>query len=390
MLFAASATLCAVAGDFSVLLVGRALQGIASACCFTTSLAVIDVIFDSDRRVLAVGLWGAAGGLGSAIGPLLAGGLSAAWSWRGFFAVNIPFGVVSFVLLATLVPPLPSNRRLPVDVVRLGALTVAVALTVGGLQHAAPGGWGSAGTLVPLALGVGIGAVLVAHGRGREPLVPKAVTDTASFRVGTWVATASNWGSGVILVLVPAALQVVRHATVLETGALFLGFSVPYAIAGAVSGPISRRLGPRTAMATGLVTTAAGLGLLALVGLDAAVVALLVALAIAGAGTGIVYSVSTSYTIGDTRPADAGEASALLTMLRLLGLTLSVALSTSLAIWVDGLGLGVGSAGLRVALALAAVVTLAGVLPMMVRSRSSVSDAGLRPRLTGGRGPVPD
>ena len=294
------------------------------------------------------------------------------------------------MLLATLVPPLPSNRRLPVDVVRLGALTVAVALTVGGLQHAAPGGWGSAGTLVPLALGVGIGAVLVARGHGREPLVPKAVTDTASFRVGTWVATASNWGSGVILVLVPAALQVVRHATVLETGALFLGFSVPYAIAGAMSGPISRRLGPRTAMATGLVTTAAGLGLLALVGLDAAVVALLVALAIAGAGTGIVYSVSTSYAIGDTRPADAGEASALLTMLRLLGLTLSVAL-----------------------------VDLARHLGRRPRSRCRLRGppgrararcgrdarrrapddgavavervrAGLRPRLTGGRGPVPD
>ena len=50
VLFAVSATVCAVADDFSVLLVGPALQGIASACCFTTSLAVIDVIFDADRR----------------------------------------------------------------------------------------------------------------------------------------------------------------------------------------------------------------------------------------------------------------------------------------------------------------------------------------------------
>ena len=96
----------------------------------------------------------------------------------------------------------------------------------------------------------------------------------------------------------------------------------------------------------------------------------MLALAIAGAGNGVLYSVSTSFALTDTAPADAGEGSALLTMLRLLGLTLSVALSTSLMLRVDGFDLGFESAGLRVVLGVAAVVVAAGAVPLVARAQA--------------------
>ena len=217
------------------------------------------------------------------------------------------------------------------------------------------------------------------------------MTRPASFRFGTWVATTSNWGSAVALVLVPASLQAVRHASVLETGALFLSFSIAYAITGGFSGPLIRALGVGSALLLGIAVFAAGLALLAIVGPAASTGALLAALAVAGAGNGILYSGSTTYALVDTQAADAGEASGLLTMLRLLGLTLGVALSTSLVLWVDGMGLGIGSAGLRVALGLAAVIVAAGAIPLLARRPARHVQSPARAAAgTGGGPPAPD
>ena len=373
VLFAASATVCAVADSFGVLLVGRALQGVASACAFTTSLAVIDAMFPADRRAFAVGLWGAAAGVGGAIGPLLAGGLAAVWSWRAFFAVNIPFGVFSFVCLLAFVPRSTADRGRDLDLGRLVTLTAAVALVVGGLQNAAPNGWGAAGTIIPLVAGAGLGAVLAMRRRAKGPLVPTRVTRPMPFRVGTWVATAENWGAGVVLVLVPPALQAARDVGVLQTGLLFLSFSVASALTGAASGFLVRTLGARTVLRVGLAVLAVGLAALALLGPAAALGPLLVALAFAGAGNGVVYSVATSYALTDTAVKDAGEASGVLTMARLLGLTLAIALSSSLVVWVDGLDLGFAWAGLRVALALGAVVVAVGTVPLWRGERQAVA-----------------
>ena len=231
--------------------------------------------------------------------------------------------------------------------------------------------------MLPLALGAVLSAVLLAQ-RGRRPrFVPKRVTDSVSFRIGTWVATTSNWGSGVVLVLVPAAIQAVRHTSVLETGVLFLAFSIPYALGGAVSGLMARSFGGRASMGIGTALLAVGLGGLAIVGPGGPGGALVLTLAIAGAGNGVLYSVSTSFALTDTAPADAGEGSALLTMLRLLGLTLSVALSTSLMLRVDGFDLGFESAGLRVALGLAAVVVAAGAVPLVARAKPDPATKGV-------------
>ena len=69
----------------------------------------------------------------------------------------------------------------------------------------------------------------------------------SAFRLGTETATLSNWGSGVVIVLVPTALEVVRGVSVLEAGILFLGFSIPFALGGLLSGFMIRSLtAPRT------------------------------------------------------------------------------------------------------------------------------------------------
>src|SRR5262245_7104187 len=80
--FAIASALCAWSETFPVMMLGRTLQGVASACCFTTSLAAIDALFEGDdSQPMAIGIWGALGGIGGASGPLVASLLNEAFSW---------------------------------------------------------------------------------------------------------------------------------------------------------------------------------------------------------------------------------------------------------------------------------------------------------------------
>ncbi len=228
--FGIASAICAVSDTFAVMILGRSLQGVASACCFTTSLAAIDAMFTGDDQPLAVGIWGALGGIGGACGPLVASLLASAFSWRAFFGVNVVLLTIALPLLIWLVPPIPSDRTRTVPVVTLGFLMLGIAFVVGGIQHAASGGWLAAATLGSIAIGAVFLLVVARRRRPEDPLVAAVVTRSPSFRLGTATATLSNWGSGVVMVLVPTALELVRDTSVLETGMLFLAFSIPFAL----------------------------------------------------------------------------------------------------------------------------------------------------------------
>jgi MFS family permease len=359
--FALASALCAVSDTFALMMVGRALQGVASACCFTTSLAAIDAMFVGEEQPLAVGIWGALGGIGGACGPLVASLLASAWSWRAFFGVNVLLLAIALPLLMWLVPPLPSDHTRTVPVVTLGFLMLGIGFACGGIQHAASAGWEATTTLVSIAIGV---ICLFVVGRRRlptDPLVPATVTGSGPFRLGTATATLSNWGSGVVMVLVPTALELVRHTTVLETGILFLAFSVPFAVGGAASGLMIRARNAPATLAVGSAGMVLGMVALAIVGPDGPLGSVLLTLAVIGFGNGLVYSAATSYALVAVAPEDAGEASAVLSALRVLGLALAVALSTSLMTSIDNAFPG-DSWGLRAALVVAAAITAVGYL----------------------------
>ena len=367
--FVIASAICAWADTWAIFITGRALQGVASACCFTTSLVVIDACFDDRDRPVAVGLWAAIGGVGSAAGPLVASGIASLASWRAFFGVNIGLGAIALIALGALVPRTAGDPSRVLHPVRLGFLTLGIALAVGGLQVAGNDGWGNATTIGLILIGVLILAAVL-FGPRAGPLVARNVTRVKSFWAGSGFATASNWGSGVALVLVPAALQSARDIDVLQAGALFLAYSVPFALGGSVSGPLVRFRGGRETLTGGTVVQALGLGVLAIVGLDAALVVMIGALTLAGFGNGVVYSAATSVGLSEIERDDAGEASGLLTMLRLLGLSIGVAMSTSLVHAVDDAIQG-SAPGIQVALGLAALVTLAGVLCVPLLGRTA-------------------
>src|SRR5918992_6081886 len=123
--FGVTSLLCALAPTIEMLVVARALQGVAGALLTPAALAVIVATFPPGERGRAVGAWTAWGGIGTVLGPVIGGQLVDAASWRWIFAINVPLVLVTMWLILRVVPERRrTTERKQVDV--LGATLCAL------------------------------------------------------------------------------------------------------------------------------------------------------------------------------------------------------------------------------------------------------------------------
>src|SRR5215210_1514202 len=108
--FTASSLVTALAGDATMLFAARAGQGLGAAMLSPAALSIITTAFQGPERAKALGVWGAVGGAGAAVGVLLGGVLTELVDWRSIVVSNLPVGL----LLATSATKLlPADRARP-------------------------------------------------------------------------------------------------------------------------------------------------------------------------------------------------------------------------------------------------------------------------------------
>jgi EmrB/QacA subfamily drug resistance transporter len=141
VVFTGASAWCGLSGDISMLIIARVLQGLGAAMMTPQTMAVITRIFPPDRRGQAMGLWGAVAGIATLAGPILGGVLVDALGWEWIFFINLPVGVIAFVLAWRLVPTLTTHRhRFDIPGVLLSA--VGMFLLVFGIQEGETYHWG--------------------------------------------------------------------------------------------------------------------------------------------------------------------------------------------------------------------------------------------------------
>jgi MFS family permease len=365
--FGVASALCAVAPTTAFLIAARSAQGLASAACFTTSLAVVGATFDEARRPGAIGAWGAVSGAGSAFGPLLAGALAATAGWRWFFVVNAPLCLLAVPVIAILTRPAATVAGAAPSPVgstsfrppRIGLAAVAVGFVA--LSVAVGSSVSAAARLVPALLALAALVVLWrGHRHGRPAVDPGALSGPWS-RAALAVGFSSTWAFGVVLVIGSALLQQVRGMGPMAAGVTFLAFSGAFAVAGAAVGRLVRRAGVGHTMSAGMALTVAGLALLALLPSEVGLGAIIVALAVGGLGQGLAFDGSTTASLAGIPGRSTGEATASIQTLRLLGSVLGVAASAAIvATAADGASTAAVADLQRLAFGLAAVVAVLG------------------------------
>ena len=166
-LFTVASVLCGVAPTLSMLIAARAAQGLGAAVMMALAMAFVGETVPKEKTGSAMGLLGTMSAIGTALGPSLGGLLISGLGWRAIFLVNVPLGLLAFVLAYRYLPvdrPTPKAARAGFDAVG----TLLLALTLGAYALAMTIGRGSFGPLnIALLLAAVVGASLFVFAEAR-------------------------------------------------------------------------------------------------------------------------------------------------------------------------------------------------------------------------------
>jgi EmrB/QacA subfamily drug resistance transporter len=374
-----------LAGNGTVLVAARALQGVGAALLSPAALSIITTTFHGRERYRALGVWAALGGAGAAVGVLLGGTLTSGPGWQWVFFVNVPVGVLVAAAVPATVARSPRSSAQGVDVPGALAVTAAAGLLIYGLVRAGDTGWGAAGTLVPLGLGLLLLGGFVAMERTvAAPLVDLRLLASRPVAAGYGVMLAA---SGLLIsgfFLNSLLLQRVMGLTALGTGLVFLPVAVATIVGAQAAAHLVARLGSRPVAAAGFALAAIGMALLAGVPADGdAVGDVLPGFTLAAAGLGMAFVTATTTAMAQVDPDRAGMVSGVVNTAHELGAALGVALVSTIA----GASVELGPAAAQAATtgfdhAFLACAILAGLVAV---AASWLLPAG---RLPAGDGPV--
>jgi EmrB/QacA subfamily drug resistance transporter len=312
--FGAASLLCALSPSIGVLVIARALQGVAGALLVPSSLAVIVNTFPKDERGGAIGTWTAWGAVAGVVGPLAGGELLALGSWRWIFLVNIPFVIACIALIHNVMPASAPReagaRRLDVT----GACLCAAGLAgpVFALIEQPRLGWSSPAVIVPLIAGVLIfGLFLVWESRASDPMLPLGLFRRRNFSAGNIETFAMYAGLAILFFFLVLFLQQIAGYSPLKSGLTTLPVTIVMFLFSRRFGALADRYGPRLFMGAGPLVAACGLLLFQGVGVEVSYFKdLLPGLLVFALGLSMTVAPLTAAVLAGAETTQAGIASA--------------------------------------------------------------------------------
>jgi EmrB/QacA subfamily drug resistance transporter len=335
IVFTLASLLDGLSTSSGMLIGARALQGLGAAFISPAALAIISTTFkEGSERAKALGVWAAIAIGGSAIGLVLGGALTQAFSWPWIFFINVPVGIAVFFASLRLVPESKdeaAHRSFDIP----GAVTVTGGLMalVYAIVQTETKGWGSATTIVTFLIAVAllVSFVLIEQ-RSKAPLVRLSIFRVRSLRGANVVMFLVGSGLFAMFFFNSLYIQRVLGYGPLEAGLAFLPFTAGIMVSAGLASAYGPRVGVRLTSAVGLVLGTAGLLLLTQIPVDGTYVAnVLPALLLVSLGLGAVFVSLTLVATTGLEDDDQGLASGLFNTSQQIGGALGLAILSTIA-----------------------------------------------------------
>jgi MFS transporter, DHA2 family, multidrug resistance protein len=252
---------CAFAHSLPMLAFARAIQGFGAAGIMSQNGALVRFTYPSRMLGIGLGLNALVASAGAALGPTVASGILAVGSWQWLFAVNIPIGILTFLLGRRSLPDNPKSGSFDLNGTVLNAFMFGFGFI--GIDLLTRGGNVWVG-LAALFVGAGSGLLLVLHSRSQlQPIVPFDLLRNPVFSLSVATSIASFAAQMLAFVSLPFFFEGVLHRTQVETGLLMTPWPLAVGIGAPVAGRLADTVSAAVLSASGLIVLCLGLALLA-------------------------------------------------------------------------------------------------------------------------------
>jgi EmrB/QacA subfamily drug resistance transporter len=289
-IFLAGSALCGFAHSFPQLILFRALQGLGAGGVSPVATTIVGDIYTLEERGRVQGIFSGIWAMASLVGPLIGGLVTDALTWRWIFFLNIPFGLLSSVMLQRYMREETRRTEHRLDILGTVSLTVAVTLLLLALLEG-PGtwGWGDVRTLGILAGGLaGVAVFLWQERRAPEPMLPLdlfrnrliAVASVGNFLIGALLYSLTAY--------VPMFGQGVLGGSAVMAGSILAPILLGWPIASTIAGRILLRVDYRPMAIAGSLLVIAGAAMLAVTGAGSTGAWIRTSMMITGFGLGFI------------------------------------------------------------------------------------------------------
>ncbi|MFF0782114.1 MFS transporter [Streptomyces sp. NPDC003720] len=329
--FGAVSVLNAYAATPEMMILARALLGVAGATLMPATLALIRNLFHDPReRSLAIGIWGATASAGTAVGPIAGGFLLEHFWWGSVFLINLPVMAVLVLVGIRTLPESRNPRPGPWDLSSVVLSLVGMIGIVYAVKEAAAHG------PTPVAAAAGLLGAAALYGFVRRQLtMPVPLLDMRLFRrrgfSGAVLADLLTvLGMSGLVFFLSQYLQLVQGRRPFEAGLAELPAAAGAVAAGLVAGRAARRFSVRVVVSGGLAAVGAALAVLTTLSRSTGYPLLGAALLVVGVGAGFSFTVTADVILAGVPKDEAGAASAVSETAYELGAALGIALLGSI------------------------------------------------------------
>lgn len=330
-IFTIGSALCGVAPSVDLLIFFRMIQAVGGAIIAALGSVMVTSYLGQKVRGQALGLVAMFTMLGVALGPVVGGFLTSAFSWQYIFYVNIPVGILAILLGISVIPihtTISSSSRLDTPGVIL--IFITLGSLIFGLNQIQTQDIGTG--IEALVLSIISGILLFIHEKkALEPLIIFSVFKNRSYTIQNINILILQMGLAGVMFLMPFYLEIVKELPTGTSGALLLSLPVGNIMTAPIAGKISDVIGTKKPIMVGFVIMILALFFLSTISISSHTGEVAFYLFILGAGAGIAFAPLNSAIMGESPDTERGMTSGLLRMMTNLGSTLGVTITLLVA-----------------------------------------------------------
>jgi len=328
-IFIISSALCGWAPSIKALIGFRGLQALGAAMLSANSPAILTKNFPSSQRGQALGLQATMTYLGLTVAPSLGGWLTDLVSWRAVFYINVPVGLIAFMLAWMFIPQdKETGSRESFDLPGALLFMAGLIALLLAMNQGYAWGWYSIPILgLFFFSGVFLVSFILYENISQSPILDLHLFKNRVFSASAVSAVFNYLAIFSILILLPFYLLQGRGLSPSQAGLILTIQPIVMAIVAPISGSISDRIGTRIPTVSGMVILSLGLLLMSRLGPNTPIYEVGITLSIVGFGTGIFISPNNSAIMGAAPKKRQGIAAGILATARSTGMVLGVGLA---------------------------------------------------------------
>ena len=267
-LFTVGSLLCGLSPTIKLLILFRAVQGIGGALMIPGSLAIISAVIIKEEKGKAIGTWSAATTVVTICGPVLGGALADLGLWRFIFYINIPLGILSWIILHIKVPENSEPGVSGIDWWGSISLVASLALLTLGFLEMPELGYTHPVVLISLFFGSVLFAVFIRIEKAvGQPMVPLGLFQHQTFSGVNLLSFFLYAALGAIMLFLSLNIIQIQGYSQLQAGLTFLPFSLTMILMARKMGSVTDKFGARIFLITGPLITGLGIAWLSLIGM---------------------------------------------------------------------------------------------------------------------------